>query len=171
MSKLLDTIIENIHNSCYSFGIPPAIPHTRLITGNSDVFYKRLVYSDWYLENLAISHLGIVFRINPLITHRYEDGTVRIADEYQISPDPITPLDIVRIPSYICGIHSFNPQKDFELRLIPLMLRYFFGRVFIDRIFADHVVTNANSVGFGEMINFTRKIDNAPGEYFNDGSY
>lgn len=171
MSRLLDEIVENIHISCTTFGVPIGIPHTRLVTGNTDVFYKRLIYSDWFYENLAVTHIGTIFRINPLVTHKYEDGTVRIADELQLSPDPVSPLDFISIPGYVCAIPSFAPSTNYGIRLIPLMLRYFFGRIFINNLYEDHVVNNANRVSFSEMINLTKKIDSSPGEYFNDGVY
>ena len=168
MSKLLDNIVTNIHESCYTFGVPSRIPRTPLVTGNSYVFYKRLVNSDWFLTNLALTHLGTIFRITPLTTFKYEDGTVRVADEYQLSPDPITPLDVVKIPQYV---HGYLNAPNTELRIIPLMLQYFFGRAFKNKVLEDFVVNNANAVSFGEMMGMTIVIDNSPGVYFNAGCY
>ena len=168
MSKLLDNIVTNIHESCYTFGVPSRIPRTSLVTGNSYVFYRRLINSDWFLDNLAISHIGTIFRIKPLITYRYEDNSIRIADEWQLSPEPCTSLDVIKIPKLFSGYSSI---PNIEIRIIPLMIQYFFGRVFKNKTMEDFVVVNANAVSFGEMMRMTIATDNSPGEYFNAGCY
>lgn len=132
------------------------------------MFYKRLINSDWYLDNLAITHIGTIFRIKPLITYRYEDNAIRIADEWQLMPETVSPLDVIRIPKYFYG---YPDIPSIELRIIPLMIQYFFGRVFKNKVMEDFVVTNANAISFGEMISMTSIIDDTPGAYFNAGCY